>query len=79
MACGWRSIQGAVNAYLGRHYAPGDRLRVFVTRPGDTRGTDRSEVGHAFVSAQRRAVMVNLDVHLPAGEEMWVLLPPRRG
>lgn len=26
VACGWRSIQAAVNAYLGRHYAPGDRL-----------------------------------------------------
>ncbi len=26
VACGWRSIQASVNAYLGSHYEPGDRL-----------------------------------------------------
>lgn len=43
VACGWRSIQGAVNAYLGHHFAPGDRLPAQVLVQLE-RSTGRYEV-----------------------------------
>lgn len=43
VACGWRSIQASVNAYLGHHYEPGERLPAKVLVQLE-RSTGRYEV-----------------------------------
>lgn len=48
-------------------YAPGDRLRVFVTRPGNAEGTDWFEVGWAWVNVTGAGLGSSCDALLPLG------------
>ena len=61
-----------------RGFAPGEVLRLLVTRPGLHGGTDWFEVGSARVTKHGRSVVMSLDTVLPQGVDRLVILPQRK-
>jgi hypothetical protein len=81
---GWNvEFKGAISAIPvvladNRGFAPGELLRLFVTRPGLRGGTDWFEVGTARVTGQGRSVLMSVDTVLPHGVNRLVILPKKK-
>lgn len=81
---GWNvEFKGAIPASPvvladNRGFAPGELLRLFVTRPGLRGGTDWFEVGTARVTGQGRSVLMSVDTVLPHGVNRLVILPKKK-